>query len=108
MFDRMYEYTKYQYRTLFSILFKETIIMAYCYYYQATLDRPKSWFLVAVLRSFEHLAFDRTLNKEESRFEFFVPENNVEYFLEVMEYMVQEGVVIEFKELPNRLMSEEV
>lgn len=82
--------------------------MTYCSYYQAKLDRPKSWFLVAVLRSFEHLAFDRTLNKEESLFEFFVPPTNEKYFLELMDYMKAQGVVVELNHLPNRLMYQPV
>jgi 4-hydroxyphenylpyruvate dioxygenase-like putative hemolysin len=82
--------------------------MTYCCYYQARLNRTKSWFLVAVLRSFEHLVFDRTLDKEESLFEFFVPNNNEPYFLEIMEYMQQQGFVLEVNKMPNRLMTQEV
>jgi len=74
-------------------------------YYQAHLNRKQCWFFVAVLRSFEHLAFDRTLDKETSLFEFFVPSSQCLFFEKLMSHFVSEGVVIDFKQLPNRLES---
>ncbi len=79
----------------------------YCAYYQAYVKESECWFLVAVLRSFEHLAFDRTVDKEKSIFEFFVPEANERIFLELMEFFKQAEVVKQFEKLPNRLMSPE-
>jgi len=75
----------------------------FCFYYTATVTRPGCWYLVAVLRSFEHLAFDRTIDKENSVFEFFVPEGNESDFLEFIRYFQEQGIVTEFKQLPNRL-----
>ena len=77
--------------------------MAYCAYYQAHLQRERCGFLVSVLRSFEHLAFDRTLDRESSRFEFFVPQDLEPHFVELMNYFVKEGVVLKYEKLPNRL-----
>jgi hypothetical protein len=77
--------------------------MPYCYYYQATVRKTDAWFLVAILRSFEHLAFDRTLEKNSSRFEFFVPHDLEKYFLKLMSYFQKEGIVTHFEQLPNRL-----
>lgn len=77
--------------------------MAYCAYYQADLQRERCGFLVSVLRSFEHLAFDRTLDRETSRFEFFVPEDLETQFLELMDYFKKEGIVLQLEKLPNRL-----
>lgn len=77
--------------------------MSYCLYYQAKVDRAKSWFFVAALRSFEHVAFDRTLDVDESIFEFFVPSDTQRYFLELMTYMEQEHIISDLVQLPNRL-----
>ena len=81
--------------------------MKYCIYYQAHIPREFCWFLTATLRSYEHVAFDRTLNKEKSIFEFFVPESMESLFLQVMARIEKEGVVQDLKRLPNRLLSEE-
>jgi len=43
-------------------------------YYRATIDRTRCWYFVAILRSFEHMVFDRTYDVQNSVFEFFVPE----------------------------------
>ncbi len=77
--------------------------MQYCSYYQADIERKQTWFFVAVLRSFEHLCFDRTLDKKTGTFEFFVPPKLEPYFLEVMEHMVKSGIASNFKKLENRL-----
>lgn len=77
--------------------------MTYSLYYRAHIVEKDCWFLVAVLRSFEHLAFDRTYSKEESIFEFFVPADGEERFLEVMNYFKNERILTSFERLPNRL-----
>ncbi len=78
--------------------------MSYCQYYQAQVLPTKCWFFVGVLRSFEHVCFDRTLDKEKSIFEFFVPDDMQEVFLELMAYFTQEGIVTTLTRLPNRLL----
>lgn len=75
----------------------------YCSYYQAYVQRELCWFVTASLRSYEHVAFDRTLDPVTSLFEFFVPQTTEKYFLEVMAYFESEGLVSELKKLPNRL-----
>jgi hypothetical protein len=78
----------------------------YCCYYQAEVYEKECWFLVAVLRSFEHLAFDRTLDKTVSIFEFFVPAGNERVFLELMTYFKTQGVIFKLEKKENRLISE--
>jgi hypothetical protein len=75
----------------------------YCSYYQAHVQRELTLYVVAALRSFEHLAFDRTLDPETSLFEFFVPTSTEEYFLTLMNYLQSEGLVHGLKKIPNRL-----
>ena len=77
--------------------------MNYCLYYQAHVVEREAWFLVAVFRSFEHLLFDRTIDKYGSIFEFFVPADNEAAFLEIMTYFQNEGVIKDLRKLPNRL-----
>ena len=77
--------------------------MEECAYYQAHVVRKECCFLVAILRSFEHLLFDRTLDKNESIFEFFVPVDNEKTFLELMQYLEKKEVVHSVTKLPSRL-----
>lgn len=74
-----------------------------CLYYQATVLKERHWFFTASLRSFEHLAFDRTCNPEEGIFEFFVPQNFENHFLAIMENFREQGLIWDLKKLPNRL-----
>jgi hypothetical protein len=72
-------------------------------YYQAHVKRELCWFVAATLRSFEHLAFDRTLDTETSLFEFFVSPSTENYFLEIMSFYQEEGLINNLVKLPNRL-----
>jgi len=72
-------------------------------YYQAQVDPAHGWFFVGVLRSFEHMAFDRTLDVQTSLFEFFVPQDTEKYFLDLMDYFKQEQIISNLNKLPNRL-----
>jgi len=76
------------------------------HYYQAYVDPAHGWFFVGVLRSLEHVAFDRTLTVETSLFEFFVPLETEQYFLDVMHYFEREHIISDLKKFPNRLAQE--
>lgn len=76
--------------------------MSFCAYYQATVERKRGWFFVGILRSFEHLCFDRTLDVETSRFEFFVPIEQEAAFVEIMKMFEEKGVISGLAKLPNR------
>jgi len=76
----------------------------YCSYYQAMVDRTNAWFVVAILRSFDHMAFDRTLDVATSLFEFFVPPAREDQFVSLMEHLQEKGYVSDVKKLPNRLL----
>jgi|GEM_PF-306551 len=75
----------------------------YSAYYQAYVPRQHVWFFVAILRSFDHVAFDRTYDVANSIFEFFVPAAMEPYFLEIVEALSKEGVVQDLQKKPNRL-----
>ena len=72
-------------------------------YFQATVHRELAWYVVAVLKSFEHLCFDRTYDPECSRFEFFVAPDMTSEFITLMEYFKHEHLIADFQELPNRV-----
>lgn len=74
-----------------------------CLYYQAHIDKQRCWFFVAVLRSFEHMAFDRTLDKATSLFEIFVPHAAQAMFENIMRELSTQDIVIDWQNLPNRL-----
>lgn len=76
----------------------------FCVYYQAHVVPEQCWFFVAVLRSFEHICFDRTYDVHKSIFEFFVPEDVETDFLELMKYFKQEHIIADLTKYPNRLL----
>jgi len=77
--------------------------MNLCSYYQAHIVARDCWFFIGILRSYEHLCFDRTIDVEKSIIEFFVPTAFEQSFLELMHYFEQQGIVTSLKKLPNRL-----
>ena len=77
--------------------------MNYCSYYQAHLEKSFCWYVVAILKSHEHLAFDRTLDTPTNLFEFYVPESREQEFLNLMNYFQQQHLVKNLQKLPNRL-----
>ena len=83
---------------------------SYCLYYQAIVSRPDAWFVVATLKTFDHLVLDRTIDVAKSLFEFFVPHQQNKQFLEVMRSFEARGMVTNLCQLPNRLreMSQKV
>lgn len=82
--------------------------MSYCSYFQALVSKKDTWFLVATLRSNEHISFDRTLDTETGLFEFFVPQEFEEGFIHLMNYYESQGIVHNLVKLPNRLEHEEL
>jgi len=74
-----------------------------CVYYQGQVLRSESWFVVAVLKSWEHVVFDRTVDVERSIFEFFVPAAMEPEFLAVMLQLTTQGLVSNLHKLENRL-----
>ena len=77
--------------------------MALCSYFQARVLREQTWLFVALLRSNEHLCFDRTIDVSQGRFEFFVPVDNAARFLELMRGFEVTGLISDLQALPNRL-----
>lgn len=77
--------------------------MNYCSYYQAIVDKTFCWYFVAILKSYEHLAFDRTLDTPTNLFEFYVPESREQEFLRLMHYFEQQHLINNLQKLPNRL-----
>lgn len=75
----------------------------YCAYYHARIEPQHVWFFVGVLKSYDHLGFDRTLDKQTSTFEFFVPESSVPEFEALVHRFVADRVMSDVKRLPNRL-----
>lgn len=70
-----------------------------CFYYQATIDRSKTWFVVGVLRNEDHIAFDRSMNPKLGIFEFFVPADQEVRFLQIINYFIAEKLISDFKKI---------
>ena len=76
----------------------------YCKYYQAKVNIPYTWFVTGVLRSEEHLVFERTLADSNNEvMEFFVPKESEEKFIKIVQYFIEQGYLFDFKEKENRL-----
>ncbi len=78
----------------------------YSCYYQVNIEKSKGWFFVGILRSFENIAFDRTLDKQSALFEIFVPKDCEQEFLDLMQALMDRKIVSNLKLLPNRLEQE--
>ena len=75
----------------------------YCAYYQANIKKEQCWYFVAILKSCTHVAFDRTIDKHTSLFEFFVPTDMETRFVDFMNDFEKQGIVKNLNKLPNRL-----
>jgi len=78
----------------------------YSLYYVGKFERKRCWLLSSVMRGTEHVAFDRSIDKKNGIFEFFVPKDTELIFLQVMDYLKQEGVLYSLEKKENRLLSE--
>lgn len=81
--------------------------MAYCSYYQATIERKNHCFIVAILKSFDYVCFDRTIDAQKGVFEFFVPVHQEPTFLALMDEFKRKGLMGDVEKMPNRLEHEE-
>lgn len=79
--------------------------MKYSLYFQAYATKELCWMLSATLKYCEYVAFDRTLDKEKSIFEFFVTSDLEDVFLDIMRDLKKQGVIKSLQKMPNRLES---
>ena len=75
----------------------------FCQYYQAVVNVAKTWFIGGFFKSEDYVAFERTINGSSDVIEFFVPEDQEEFFLELMSCLQRNGYVDRFEKMPNRL-----
>lgn len=78
--------------------------MKYSIYYQARVQRELCWMVTSTLRFCDHVAFDRTIDKEDSVFEFFVAPDLEDEFLAIAHCLRKRGVLLDLKKLPNRMV----
>lgn len=75
----------------------------YCLYYQAYVPPVKGWYVVAILKSYDHIALARTVDVKNSVWEFYVPHAMEQSFLQIMAALAKEGAIERVQKLPNRL-----
>ena len=75
----------------------------YSEYYVADVLKEKTWFLSACMRGEENVALARALEGKKNVFEFFVPKDQEEDFLRVMEELKSRGVVLSLEKKENRI-----
>jgi len=78
----------------------------YCEYYQANLLKEKTWFLSACFRNESNMVFARAISGKSDVFEFFVPKDQEEHFLRLINILQNKGIVLSFEKKPNRLKLE--
>jgi len=79
----------------------------YCQYYQAKVDKKTTWFIGGLFKAESNVAFLRAVEGKQHVHEFFVPLDQEEYFLSLMDYLEKNGYVGDIKLLPNRLIEVE-
>ncbi len=77
----------------------------YCSYYQARVRVEKTWFIVGVFRNEDHIAFERTLDGDHSILEFFVPVDQEQNFLQIIQSLQKRGYIYSCERLENRLIA---
>ncbi len=82
------------------------LITMFCEYYQAEVDVPYTWFVGGVFRNEDNLVFERTIDDSSAIIEFFVTKEQEEEFLDLMNYLVKLGYILNFTKQENRLMRE--
>lgn len=82
--------------------------MQYSIYYQAHVQKELCWMVTATIRYLDHVAFDRTVDKEQSIFEFYVAPDFEAEFLSVAYKLIQHKVFLFLEKLPNRIMTENI
>jgi hypothetical protein len=75
----------------------------YSEYYQAKVLRKKTWFLSAAIRNESNVALARALEGVQDVFEFFVPKDQEERFLRLMDELKERGIVLVLEKKSNRL-----
>ena len=75
-------------------------------YFQAKVERSKCFMVSSAFQFVEYSAFYRTVDVENSIFEFFVSPDMVDIFLDVIRALKEIEVVEWCKEMPNRLIHE--
>lgn len=78
----------------------------YGIYFQAHVPPSSCLLVIGILKSYEHVAFARTLHIDKSIVEFFVTQETKESFLEIMTMFSRYNMVFDLQEMPNRLLHE--
>ncbi|HSW76301.1 MAG TPA: hypothetical protein VLG50_04625 [Candidatus Saccharimonadales bacterium] len=78
--------------------------MKHSLYFQAHVKKEFCWIVSSTLKFTEYVAFDRTIDKDKSIFEFFVAADLLDVFLDVMDKLEQEGIIFNMQQLPNRFI----
>ncbi|MBD3231651.1 hypothetical protein GF322_03235 [Candidatus Dependentiae bacterium] len=79
-----------------------------CEYYQVKTQKVKTWFVVGCFRNEDNLAFERTLDLQNSILEFFVPPNYNDQFLNIINWLINKKYILNIKKMENRLINEPV
>jgi hypothetical protein len=77
----------------------------HCLYYQAQVNREKTWFVVGALRNEDHVAFERAMENQPNTLEFLVPPDQEALFLEFINHLQQYGAIVAYKKHENRFLS---
>ncbi|MCK4499010.1 hypothetical protein KAU11_00770 [Candidatus Babeliales bacterium] len=80
----------------------------FCFYYQAVTNREKTWFVNGVFRNEPNLCIERCIDKKANIFEFFVPKDMESHFLNVAQYLLENGYLLSIEKKENRLIKNDV
>ena len=76
-------------------------------YFQAHVKRELCWIVSSTFKYIDYVAFDRTVDKEQSLFEFFVSPDCLQEFLDIMHYFETHHIISDMRQLPNRFINQQ-
>lgn len=78
----------------------------YGIYFQAHVPPASCLLVIGILKSYEHVAFARTIDVQKSVLEFFVTQETKSAFLAIMSIFSKHSMIFDLQEMPNRLLHE--
>ncbi len=68
-------------------------------YYQANIKKSKVWMVSSTLKYCDGLAFERTIDKKQSKFEFYVSPDLENIFLDLIKIFENESIIFNLKKI---------
>lgn len=78
----------------------------YCQYYQLTIPKKETWFVLGIIRNEDNIAIERSIDKIRGIIEFYVPIECEKHFLKIIRILKAKRHITDFTKKENRLKYE--